>query len=70
MTITEARITRGNGYGQYIVSGIVNGESIKVRTTNSEAFDWFNDDSNLEKHEEAIEYVQSVLENRYELLNN
>lgn len=46
-------IRRGNGYGQYIVSAIYRGKEIEVRTTDSECFDWLNDDSNKEKHQEA-----------------
>lgn len=51
--VEDLSITRGNGYGQYYVTTVVNGDKIKAHTTNSEAFDWFNDDENLEKHEEA-----------------
>lgn len=58
------RHSRG-GYGQYLIKGIVNGVSISVHSTNSEAFDWFNDDSNIEKHEEAIYAVNMALELAY-----
>ena len=65
-TITEQEITRGNGYGNYIITGLVNGVEVKTRTTDSEAFDWFNDDSNEEKHQQAIYHVNMKLELAYE----
>ena len=64
--ITNANIKRGSGYGQYIVTGTVNGVEVTARTTNSEAFDWFTDDSDLEKIIEAVNYVNSLLERTYE----
>jgi hypothetical protein len=67
-TITSQNIKRGNGYGQYIVTGIVNGVDVITHTTNSEAFDWFDDDSNDEKHIDAICYVDSLLVRTYENL--
>jgi hypothetical protein len=44
---------RSSGYGQYIIKGSYKGKDIKVHTTDSEAWDWFNDDSNPKKHMEA-----------------
>ncbi len=44
---------RGNGYGQYVIEARYRGQNIKVRTTDSEAWDWINDDSNKEKHNDA-----------------
>jgi hypothetical protein len=72
-TITNVTITRksGNGgafYGQYQVSGYVNGVLVKAYTTNSEAFDWLNDDSNEEKHIKAIDYCFSLIKRTYENL--
>jgi len=42
----EFEMARGNGYGQYLIIGTYGGKDITVHTTNSEAFDWINDDSN------------------------
>lgn len=64
--IENASIKRGSGYGQYIVTGTVNGVEVTARTTNSEAFDWFDDDSNEEKHIDAVDYVNSLLDRTYE----
>lgn len=66
LKITESGIRRKGGYGQYEVYGIVNGVEIKGHSTNSEAFDWINDDDNMEKHLEAIDYVESFLIRLYE----
>lgn len=66
--IEDAQIKRGNGYGQYIITGTVNGENVKTRTTDSEAFDWFNDDSNPEKHEAAVYHIQMALKIAYDNL--
>ena len=63
--IKNQAIKRANGYGQYIVSGNVNGVDVTTRTTNSEAFDWFDDDSNEEKHQDAIQSVNIMLEVAY-----
>lgn len=54
------------GYGQYLIRGKVNGKNIKMRSTNSEAYDWIKDDSNFEKHKEAVNYIYSKLKNQYE----
>jgi hypothetical protein len=52
-------------YGHFELSGIVNGNTIKIITTNSEAFDWLNDDENEEKHLEAVAYCNRMLEMAY-----
>ena len=56
-------IVRGNGYGQYIVIGNYKGKEIKVHTTNSECYDWLNDDSNKKKHQEAKRYAYNAVIN-------
>ena len=65
-TITEVSIKRLSGYGQYLVSGYVNGTLVTAHTNNSEAFDWLNDDSNEEKHIKAIDYCFSLIKRTYE----
>jgi hypothetical protein len=59
-------ISRGNGYGQYIITATYRGKEVKVRTTNSECFDWLNDDSNKEKHQEAKRYAYNAVVRAYE----
>lgn len=64
-TINNISIQKTTRYGHFELSGIVNGNIIKIITTNSEAFDWLNDDENEEKHLEAIEYCNRMLEMAY-----
>jgi hypothetical protein len=66
-TITEVSIKRLSGYGQYLVSGYVNGTLVTAHTNNSEAFDWLNDDSNEEKHSDAIFFCNSLIKRTYEI---
>jgi len=46
-------ISKGNGYGQYIVSAKYRGKNINAHTTDSEAFDYLENPDNKEKHLEA-----------------
>lgn len=62
----ELNIRRANGYGQYILSATYKWQEIEVRTTNSECFDWLNDDSNREKHQEAKRYAYMAIVRAYE----
>jgi hypothetical protein len=64
----ELSISRANGYGQYYLSANYKGKQIKVHTTNSECFDWLNDDSNKEKHLEAKQYAYRTIVNAYKNL--
>lgn len=66
--VEDLTMGRGNGYGQYYVTAIVNGERIKAHTTNSEAWDWFDDDSDEEKHIEAQEYCHDLAVRTWENL--
>lgn len=67
-TIEQAEIKRGNGYGQYLITGIVNGVKLTVRTTDSEAFDYFNDEEYPDKQQDAIAHVNMKLELAYDNL--
>lgn len=60
---------RGNGYGQYIIEAHYRGKDIKVHTTDSEAWDWINDDSNKEKHQEALRHCYYKIVEAYENYN-
>ena len=59
------KIARGNGYGQYIVSAIYKGKQVSAHTTDSETFDWLNDDSDKAKHQEAKRYAYSLIVNAF-----
>jgi len=52
----EFEMARGNGYGQYLIIGTYGGKDITVHTTNSEAFDWINDDSNPAMNKSARKF--------------
>ncbi|WP_373731234.1 hypothetical protein [Bacteroides heparinolyticus] len=56
---------RGNGYGQYIIEARYRGKEIKAHTTDSEAWDWINDDSNKEKHQEALRHCYNKIVETY-----
>lgn len=66
MEVSDVKVTRANGYGQYFISGVVEGIEVKVRDTNSECFDWIEDDSNPDKHQQAKEYANNRLCRAYE----
>ena len=61
----KLEISRGNGYGQYIVSATYKGKEISAHTTDSEIFDWLNDDSNVKMHQEAKRTAYSLIVNSY-----
>jgi hypothetical protein len=61
----EFKMTRGNGYGQYIISAKYKGVDINVHTTNSQAFDWCEDESNKSKNNEARKYCYTMIKNQY-----
>ena len=68
MKTTEITIKRASGYGQYIITGLVNGVEVTARTTDSEAFDYLNDEDYPEKQEAAIEHCTWKLEQAFENL--
>lgn len=59
-------ISKKNGYGQYEITATYKGKDIKVHTTNSECYDWLNDDSNTEKHQEAKRFAYNSIKKAYE----
>lgn len=61
----ELTISRASGYGQYIISATYRGKEIKVHTTDAECFDWLDDDSNKEKHQEAKRYAYNAIVSAY-----
>lgn len=62
----EFQMTRGNGYGQYIISAHYRGKDIVAHTTDSEAWDWINDESNKEKHQDALRHCYYRIVGEYE----
>ncbi len=66
----DIQICRKSGYGHYQINAMYKGKEIKVTTTNSECFDWLNDDSNKEKHKEAKQYAYSRIVEEFNNLKN
>jgi hypothetical protein len=62
----KLEITRGIGYGQYIISATYRGKQVKAHTTDSECYDWLNDDSNKELHQEAKKHAYIKIVSAYE----
>lgn len=58
-------MARGNGYGQYYILATYKGKAIKVHTTDSEAWDYLNDDSNKEKHNDARRHCYTKIVEAY-----
>ena len=58
-------IARVNGYGQYIVIAQYKCKLIHAHTTDSEIFDWLNDDSDIKMHQEAKRNAYSLIVNAY-----
>jgi len=53
MKISEITIKRTSSYGHYRVTGVVEGTEVSCITTNSEAFDYLNDEDYPEKQSAA-----------------
>jgi hypothetical protein len=49
----EMSISRTNSRGAYKITAEYKGCFVVAHTTDSEAFDWLEDDSNKEKHQDA-----------------
>jgi hypothetical protein len=68
MKTENIRIERTKSYGYYRVTGTINGTEVSCITTNSEAFDYLNDEDYPEKQEAAQAHCEMVLEWAYENL--
>lgn len=68
----EMEMGRGNGYGQYYVKAHYRGKDIKAHTTNSEAWDYFNNDEytkeDKEKHRDALRHCYCKIVSEYNKL--
>lgn len=66
----EMEMRRGNGYGQYYITAHYRGVDIKAHTTDSEAWDWFNNEGSTkeekEKHREAMRHCYGRIVAEYE----
>lgn len=61
----QMEISRGNGYGQYVITATYRGKQVTAHTTDSECFDYLNDDSNKAKHLEAKRHAYYKIVNAY-----
>lgn len=68
MKTIEIRIERTKSYGHYRVTGIVNGIEVSAITTDSEAFDYLNDEDNEYKSAMALAHCKCKLIQAYENL--
>lgn len=68
MKAKEIKIERTKSYGHYRVTGTIDGVEVSCITTDSEAFDYFNDEDYPEKQAEALAHCEMILELTYENL--
>lgn len=68
MTTENVRIERTKSYGHYRVTGTINGTEVSCITTDSEAFDYLNDEDYPEKQAAAQAHCEMILELAYENL--
>lgn len=61
----EFHMSRGNGYGQYLIHAKYKGKQMVIHTTDSEAWDYIDDDSNKEKHLNAKRHCYYKIINHY-----
>lgn len=66
MKIENIEIKRTSSYGRYMVTGIVNGIEVRAITTDSETFDYLNDEDNEYKNAMAIAHCECKLIEAYE----
>lgn len=68
MKVTEITIKRTKSYGHYRVTGTINGTEVSCITTDSEAFDYLNDEDYPEKQAAAQAHCVLLLTLTYENL--
>ena len=68
MKVTEIAIKRTRSYGHYRIIGLVEGTEVTCITTDSEAFDYLNDEDYPEKQEEAWAHCERKLIETFENL--
>lgn len=59
-------MSRASGYGHYIVSATYRGKQINAHTTDSEAWDWLDDDTDKQRHREAKKHCYNKIKTTYE----
>lgn len=61
-------IYKNSGYGQYTIKATYKGKAIEAHSTNSEAYDWLNDNGNKEKHQDAKRACYMAIVSKYNQL--
>lgn len=51
------------GYGQYTLSAVVEGRTIKLHSTDSEMYDYLDDEEDEIKHNDALEAAWRAVDN-------
>jgi hypothetical protein len=64
----EFTMSMASGYGSYYIHATYKGKDLKVMTHDSEAWDWWNDDSNKVKHMDAKRHCYTMIVLEYERL--
>jgi hypothetical protein len=59
-------MSRASGYGQYTISATYRGKQIKAHTTDSEAWDYLDDDSDKERNRYAKSHCYWKIRTAYE----
>jgi hypothetical protein len=52
---------RSIGYGQYIIEATYRGKNVKVRTNDSETYDWLDDDSDRVRYNDARKSAYTLI---------
>ncbi|MEG2163081.1 MAG: hypothetical protein RRY55_01175 [Bacteroidales bacterium] len=66
----EFSMRHSNTRGLYWIEATYRGRDIKVLTNDSEVFDWYDDNSDKAKHQEALRHCYNNIKRQYEGLCN
>lgn len=64
----EFTVSHTCSYGRYLITAHYRGKNVKAETTDSEAYDWYDDDSNKKKHMDALRHCYNKIREAYESL--
>ena len=64
----EFTMEHAGSYGHYYINANYRGKEIRVTTTDSEAWDWLDDDSEKEKHQAARRHCYRKIVKEWEHL--
>jgi hypothetical protein len=63
----EFKMRHATSRGRYVIEARYRGKDICAETTDSEAYDWYDDDSNKVKHRDALRHCYHCIQRAYEL---